>query len=308
LIFYKDTRSVYLGSNKAFAENYLGMKPENFIGKTDFDINPDKAQAEFFRRRDKAAIHAGTPQSNDETLKMADGRIIDVETIKTPFYSENGKLAGLIGISRDITARRHADEKLRRSEIALKAAKEELECKNKSLTAAYDQLQIIAATDQMTKLLNRWSVLKLIEQEQMRFKRCRRPFSVIIADIDAFKAINDTYGHNYGDHVIITVSEILRSSVRAQDRAARWGGEEFLIFLPETHLDGATVLAEKLRSLVAEYVFEKDGLSARATMTFGISVYEEEQALDQLIGKADKALYAGKAKGKNTVVSQTDIT
>jgi diguanylate cyclase (GGDEF)-like protein/PAS domain S-box-containing protein len=300
LIFYKDINFNYLGANKAYAEEFVGIKQEELVGKSDYDITGDLAQAELFRRLDREFIEQGTPITSG-SIRMADGRQINVETLKSAFYNQEGKIAGFIAIARDISNRIQTEERLKRSESALKAAKEELEQKNQSLMAAYDQLQIIASTDQLTKLMNRWSVLSLIEQEQVRFQRSRRPFSIIIADIDAFKSVNDTYGHNFGDHVIVYVAEILRTAVRAQDRAARWGGEEFLILLPETAIEGAVKLAEKLRCIIEESVIEKDGLSVRITMTFGVSTNDLEQDLSQLISKADKALYYGKENGKNQV-------
>jgi diguanylate cyclase (GGDEF)-like protein/PAS domain S-box-containing protein len=300
LIFYKDTNYVYLGANKAFAENFLGVRQEDIPGKTDYDFC-DNQIVELLRQLDRDVLETGLSKSTEENIRMANGRTITVETQKAPFYDDNGNISGFIGVSRDVTGRRQVEEKLKENEIELTAAKAELESKNASLQEAYNQLQIIAASDPLTKLQNRWSILNRLEHEQAQFRRSRRAFSVIITDIDDFKSINDTYGHNFGDRMLISVAQILRTNVRAQDDVARWGGEEFLIFLPDTGSEGAAVLAEKLRSLIEQNTCHSGSKSSRVTMTFGISVYDKTQPLDHLISKADKALYFGKENGKNRV-------
>jgi len=189
-----------------------------------------------------------------------------------------------------------------RTHIELKKAREELEEKNRSLQDAYERLEIIATTDSLTKLLNRREMIRRIEYERTCFERNKRPFSIIMADIDFFKQINDTYGHNYGDYILSAIADILKSSARKQDSIARWGGEEFLMLLPGTDAKGAAVLAEKLRGKIESTTFMYENICTNVTMTFGINEYAEEQNLDALIYKADSALYEGKQSGRNRVV------
>lgn len=189
-----------------------------------------------------------------------------------------------------------------RTHVELKKMREELEEKNKSLSDAYERLEIIATTDPLTKLFNRREITKKLEEEQIRFERNNHPFSIIIADIDFFKKVNDNYGHAYGDFILKSVSHILKNTARKQDSVSRWGGEEFLLLLPETDAAGAASLAEKLRSKIANIAFDDGSFQITITLTFGINVYDRVQNMDSLISAADSALYEGKQKGRNCVV------
>jgi diguanylate cyclase (GGDEF)-like protein len=190
-----------------------------------------------------------------------------------------------------------------KTHIELSKMREELARKNKLLQEANDELKILASTDPLTSLVNRRTLLFLLDKEQSRFKRNNKPFSIIIADIDSFKRVNDTYGHNFGDYVIASIADLFRKSVRAQDCIARWGGEEYLILMPETDCTGAVIIAEKLRNTIESFVFQNNDISIHVTMTFGVSSYDNIMDTDLLINKADSALYSGKEKGKNCVCS-----
>lgn len=194
-----------------------------------------------------------------------------------------------------------------RTHIELKKAREELELKNKSLQEAYEKLEIIATTDSLTKLLNRREMLRRLEYERTGFERNSRPFSIIIGDIDFFKKVNDTYGHNFGDFILTSLAEILVKGSRKQDSIARWGGEEFLMLLPDTDAKGARTLAEKLRARIEDETFANEQFSIHLTMTFGIAFYNEVQEVDAILLKADNALYQGKQSGRNRVVCHGDV-
>ncbi|WP_160691734.1 diguanylate cyclase [Clostridium sp. C2-6-12] len=189
-----------------------------------------------------------------------------------------------------------------RTHVELKKMREELEEKNKKLSSAYGKLEVIATTDPLTSLSNRREVTKKLNEEQIRFQHNNTPFSIIIADIDYFKNVNDTYGHNSGDYILKTLAQILKNSCRKQDIISRWGGEEFLLLLPGTNAYGATVLAEKLRSKIENTTFDTGEYKIKVTLTFGINVYDKSQNIDTLISKADSALYEGKQRGRNCVV------
>lgn len=189
-----------------------------------------------------------------------------------------------------------------KTHVELKKMREELEEKNKSLHDAYEKLEIIATTDPLTGLFNRREITKKLEEEQIRFDRNNNPFSVLIADIDFFKKVNDTYGHNYGDFILKSVANILKTTSRKQDSVSRWGGEEFLLLLPETDISGAALLAEKLRSKIENMIFDDGEFQIKVTLTFGVNVYDKVENIDSLISKADSALYEGKQKSRNCVV------
>lgn len=161
-------------------------------------------------------------------------------------------------------------------------------------------LQLMATTDHLTGIANRRSMISSIEKVAEKYKKDGQRFSLIIADIDDFKKINDQYGHNCGDNILQSIAEILKKSLRKNDTIARWGGEEFLILLPQTNYEEAAVVAKKLKRSLKESYFDclDDGESL--TMTFGISEYKD--SLDKCISEADTALYRGKRNGKDCVV------
>jgi diguanylate cyclase (GGDEF)-like protein len=174
---------------------------------------------------------------------------------------------------------------------------------SEELRAKAVELELASRTDVLTGLYNRRYALEKIDEERIRFQRNARPFSIIICDIDFFKKVNDVYGHDCGDAVLRSLAAMLGKHIRKQDCLARWGGEEFLLVLPETSSQGASVLAEKLRRRVEEYEFTYAGLKLPITMTFGVAEYLSEYGIDASIVGADSALYKGKNSGRNCVVT-----
>lgn len=171
----------------------------------------------------------------------------------------------------------------------------------RELRQANKRWERLAAVDDLTQLLNRRHMVNRLQSEVGRYERNGKPFTLVLADIDDFKAINDLYGHDCGDFVLQNVSRLLRSCLRRQDLVARWGGEEFLILLPETGLHAGRLVAEKLRTkLGAKSLFYK-GFKIDPTMTYGVSLYAGG-SIDRAITYADRALYVGKKQGKNCVV------
>ncbi len=166
-------------------------------------------------------------------------------------------------------------------------------------------MEALAMTDALTRLPNRRRMRELLEAERVRCARGGRSFGVVLADIDAFKQINDTRGHDGGDHVLVELAAVLRGVLRGQDAVARWGGEEFLFLLPDTDLNGAGVVAEKLRVAVdcANIAFEDRRVPV--AMTFGVAMCARGATVDDAIQRADRALYSGKHAGKNQVVLES---
>ncbi len=180
---------------------------------------------------------------------------------------------------------------------------------NAELAAAYARVEEMARTDSLTGLQNRRSAMERLEQEVRRSERTRRPLGLVMIDVDDFKKINDGRGHACGDEVLRGLGGLLRSSLRQLDVAARWGGEEFLVILPETAADGALVIAEKLRSAVEELRVTCDGGEAAFTITLGVSTCAAGgPPLAECLRLADEALYAGKRAGKNRVVPAAGFT
>jgi diguanylate cyclase (GGDEF)-like protein len=166
-----------------------------------------------------------------------------------------------------------------------------------------DRLDQISKLDQLTNLPNRRYMIDRLEAENSRFARHARPFSILYADIDNFKTINDRHGHQVGDNVLKTIAQKIRATLRHHDEASRWGGEEFLIMLPETDQDMAKEVAEKLRAAVAAIEFKHGDTSLHLTMSFGVHTINQVCSLDDAINLSDKRLYVAKNSGKNRVVT-----
>ncbi|MBC7918182.1 MAG: GGDEF domain-containing protein [Rhodoferax sp.] len=160
------------------------------------------------------------------------------------------------------------------------------------------QLERLAVTDQLTGLFNRLRLDHTLEEEHSRNMRYGTSFCVLLLDIDQFKAVNDTYGHQTGDEVLVGIASTLQEGIREVDVAGRWGGEEFLIICRETALDGAMILAEKLRQAVQARVYDKVG---QMSASFGVAMFRPGEVLTETIARADAALYRAKQAGRNRV-------
>jgi diguanylate cyclase (GGDEF)-like protein len=159
-------------------------------------------------------------------------------------------------------------------------------------------MELQANTDELTGLANRRHGEHALEMEVERAERYARPLSVLLFDVDFFKAVNDAYGHAVGDRVLATVRELLSDRLRPSDLLARWGGEEFLIIAPEMRENEATRLAERLRALVEQHDF---GTGWRLTASFGVAERFARESAAELVRRADEAMYAAKRDGRNTV-------
>ncbi len=167
------------------------------------------------------------------------------------------------------------------------------------------ELAHMAMYDALTDILSRRALLEQAEVERQRTKRYGRDLSLLMIDIDHFKKVNDTYGHLIGDVVLKEVAQTLKEQTRRSDFVGRYGGEEFLIILPETSLDKALVLAEKLRRRVSELTFPVDGQVLKdVTISIGATEYEDDPNIDEFINRSDKWLYAAKQNGRNQVQPQ----
>jgi len=180
-------------------------------------------------------------------------------------------------------------------------ANEKIEQQKKELSIAYQKMELLARTDPLTQLSNRRDFLEKFQQEIIRSERSGSPFSVILSDIDDFKNVNDRYGHDCGDFVLVNTAKILKSMIRKQDSVGRWGGEEFILLLPETPLSGGKIVAEGICKRIAGETFSFKGHRLSITITFGVCIYNGVMDIDTCIKRADEALYNGKHQGKNCV-------
>lgn len=186
----------------------------------------------------------------------------------------------------------------------------ELKHTRDELKKAVAELEKLATTDSLTGIANRRSLLEIGENEFNRARRYNRNLSVLMLDVDRFKQINDTYGHAVGDEALQAITRALASALRKGDSFGRFGGEEFLAFLPETNLDYAVEVADRIRITIAELCIFARKKSVSMTVSIGVTeYYESDLNIDDTIRRADDALYDAKHRGRNLVVaiSPTDI-
>lgn len=162
-----------------------------------------------------------------------------------------------------------------------------------------------ARTDHLTGLANRRHMFESIERVRADAEMRNCTFSFLLCDLDYFKSLNDTYGHHYGDDVLVAVAKVFAESLRGEDVIARWGGEEFLILLPCTDGHVAQALAEKLRGRVQAMGLRKGTESVAITISIGVHEFDPAQSVDQNIVRADHNLYLAKQRGRNRVVGCT---
>jgi diguanylate cyclase (GGDEF)-like protein len=167
----------------------------------------------------------------------------------------------------------------------------------------YTEKEFMSVLDGLTGLYNRRQFELGIEQEFNRTKRHPADFSLAILDIDFFKKVNDTYGHQYGDYVLKTVADLMKSSFRKTDLLYRYGGEELVIIMPETNIEGAVIPVQRLRKAVEEYNFDYNGVKAKVTVSIGLTMnYVDFKSATELLKSADEALYKAKEEGRNRVI------
>ncbi|OQA27403.1 MAG: Diguanylate cyclase DosC [Firmicutes bacterium ADurb.Bin354] len=178
----------------------------------------------------------------------------------------------------------------------------ELMSKQRLLQQQNDQLDELAHKDPLTHLLNRRSMNELIETHMDNLKKTGRRFTIVLGDIDNFKSVNDTYGHEAGDMVLVAVSEIISRNVGPSDLVSRWGGEEILILLSDP-LEAATLTTDRIRKRIDENIVSHEGQDIHVSMTFGAAESIPGFRIEHLIQQADDKLYYGKKHGKNQVVT-----
>ncbi len=172
---------------------------------------------------------------------------------------------------------------------------------NDNLKLAEEKLIELSITDPLTGLLNRRGVYQWLESELVRVRRNNTTLAIFILDIDFFKQVNDTYGHTAGDYVLQELANLYNDFVREQDCIGRWGGEEFILALPNTDADGAFYLGEKLRKKVEEFKILHDNVRIDIKISLGGCCLDAKTTLNGCLVNADKALYKSKEEGRNKV-------
>ncbi len=220
----------------------------------------------------------------------------------TPILDDQGVRRGVLATFDDVTELEKKNEQLREMLQMLQSSRDEVRRQN-------DKLQVLATRDALTSCLNRGTFFERLQGELKRARIDDQPLCCIMADIDHFKSINDTFGHSAGDQVIQQVADIIRSGLRTIDELGRYGGEEFCVLLPAVEIDKATEIAERLRVMIQDNVsLTGDGQpDRRVTASFGVAT-NRPSTLDaaQFLDRADQALYQSKESGRNRVTCWTD--
>ena len=228
-----------------------------------------------------------------------------------------GDLAGQIGEAHDYNdIKKIVDQMIVETKALVKSGKRlqtRMKISSEDLRQLHQELeksQQEAQTDALTTLINRRGLKKRLELERIRARQNDSPFSIIMVDIDHFKKVNDTFGHLVGDSILRSLARMIKDHLRRNDIAARYGGEEFLILLPETGIEGALAVGEKIRKALStkEWKLKENGKSiGRITVSMGISLYKFNEPEESLIKRADDALYLAKSNGRDQVVTQKEL-
>jgi two-component system, cell cycle response regulator len=196
-----------------------------------------------------------------------------------------------------------------RSMLRIKRLQDELDQKNRELEEANRKLKKLSITDGLTELFNHRHVHELLHDEFERSHRTGDSIAVAMLDLDRFKQVNDTYGHPTGDIILYETARILRESARDMDMVGRYGGEEFIVILPNATEEAAAQFAERVRQRVEEHIFRDEATEIRMTLSAGVASHPEfpVDGPDLLLKRADEALYAAKSGGRNRVVRASEV-
>jgi len=256
----KDT--TILEVSNAF-ENASGYRKDELIGKPMSIIKHPNTPKEFFKKSWETILNKGEWSGEIQNRKK-DGTDFWLEQNIIAVKDDQGEIESFVSVGQDITSKK--------------------------------ELEKLSSIDKLTGVLNRRKLDEFLEYEISMAKRYIKNLSLVIVDIDYFKSVNDQYGHQMGDKVLFEVTKIISKHIRATDIFGRFGGEEFLLICPETDEKQAFILAEKLRTEIANYNFDKIG---QKTISLGISQFTSDDTAETLIKKADIALYESKNNGRN---------
>lgn len=271
---------------------------ENVIHCDDYDRVMEHFDRYINKQSDVYQIEYRCRTSNDDYIWVQDkGFVVE--------WADNGTVQRMMGAHRNIEAERlirekHIHKSAKLQQVIERRTRELVEV-NAQLEEKIDEAERLATTDSLTDIYNRYGFEQKFKQECARSERYREPLSLITFDIDHFKLINDQNGHAAGDKVLARVSKIVIDHIRVIDIAARWGGDEFMVLLPNTALSDACRVAEKLRELIEQEVFEQ---SLQVTASMGVAELAKDEAPMRLTIRADNELYASKSQGRNLVSPQ----
>jgi diguanylate cyclase (GGDEF)-like protein/PAS domain S-box-containing protein len=278
-----------------------GYQPEEVIGQVfDTRLTPESAarvarEVDLRLRRIAAGDKSASVVVSELDQICKNGEVISTEIVSSYLLDADGVAHTILGITRNVSERKAAERALRETNRQLHARIEEIG----RLQVA---LQELAVRDSLTGLYNRRYMDETLDREVSRARREGIPLSLVMLDIDYFKRVNDTYGHQVGDEALKMLATTLLADIRAEDVACRYGGEEFLILLPNMPLETAMMRAERWRAAVEALSVTLGNFSINFTISLGVAAYPEHgKTPDDLTRCADQALYRAKNDGRNRV-------
>ncbi|MEO4048266.1 diguanylate cyclase [Pseudomonas sp. CAU 1711] len=290
-------RQLRIGVWNSFMENRSGLPPEEVLQKSFLELFPE-VEEEWFRHKVDSVVTLGTPaftiwEQRPYLVRFKNYQPITGQedfmyqnTTLLPLQATNSRIEHVCLIIYDVT------------NVAVN---------KRQLLSANQQLKHLSRTDRLTGLNNRGHWEEELHREYSRHRRYGSMASLVIFDIDHFKRVNDTFGHPAGDKVIQLVADVVREAIRESDIAGRYGGEEFVVLLPDVDKAGARLFAERLRQLVEGLVVDHEGQEIRFTISLGVAdLAQSSQDHQELIDWADRALYQSKHGGRNRVTVHGD--
>lgn len=272
-------------------ERFLGISPgSEGYPKNVLDLIEEEKRKEY--ENSLSQILQNDVNVIQMTYKRKDGKTRIAEVKASALKDEERKAFGYVFVARDITEFKWKEEKLARR-------KAEIEKINQQLLRSNEVFKERAVKDSLTNLYNHEYILALLKKEVKKQRREPKGLAVLMLDIDYFKRVNDTYGHQTGDKVLVRISDIIQESIGSEDFAGRYGGEEFLVILCEGYTEeSAFAAAERLKTRISNCIFENNEL--RVTVSIGLAFYHGERT-NELIKKADKLLYQAKYNGRSRI-------
>lgn len=269
LIYYKNYKLKYIGCNDAF-EKFVGKPKKEIIGKDDFELFENKFAKEF-RENDLKVLQSKKMSVDNEYFEL-NNKMLIFQTKKRPFKYDAKTGIGILGVSRNLT----------------------------DLFEIQKKLEEQATIDELTKAYNRKSFNERLHEKIEMFKRYESSFCMALIDIDDFKIVNDSFGHDVGDKVLVRVCEIIRNNIRNTDLLFRIGGEEFIILYPKTFINEAFLSVEQIRNLIEN---EKIIENHQITISTGLTQINKNDDEDSIFKRVDDLMYVSKKNGKNRVTT-----
>ena len=290
-IYIKDLDQRFTYVNK-MAQKLFDRPIEEIIGKSARDLIGESKSKEY-DYLDYQLLKTQKTVEGIEKLSL-DNKTFHYWTVKAPLFDDEGNLTSLIGMSTDITENIELEKGYKEANRALKDKIEEI-------TKLQETLWEQATQDPLTQLFNRRYFNENSNKEIQKAERSKKPLALLLLDADYFKDVNDRFGHDIGDQVLIKLSKIMIGECRRTDIICRYGGEEFVILMPETNTNIAFDRAEKIRLRYQKEVSEF--LKTPSTISIGIAMWDKSlETLEEFTKAADKAMYQAKENGRNQVV------